>query len=231
MNNQLTALSWSGGKDSCMTLHRLKESGQTPRLLVCTLSAEHRRISMHGVHESLLDAQAAALEIPLKKVYLPDPCPMEKYDAIMRKLVDELKAQGITHMAYGDLFLEDLKNYRESKLEGTGIEPLFPLWLSDTTELVHEFIELGYLAKVVATDDAKLDPSFCGRNLDKSFIQDLPQHVDPCGENGEFHSFVYGGPIFQQTLAIQAGDNVQKHYGSDDDSFKSSFHFCELRFV
>jgi uncharacterized protein (TIGR00290 family) len=165
---------------------------------------------MHAVRESLLEAQAEAVGLPLRKIYLPSPCSNEAYEKAMAQAVDEARAQGIDTIAFGDLHLEDVRAYRERSLDGTGVAPDFPLWGSPTRELAHRMVASGLKAYVTCVDPRALDPSFAGRTFDEKFLEDLPAEVDPCGENGEFHSFAYDGPMFHTSLAIARGDVVER---------------------
>lgn len=220
-------LAWSGGKDSTFCLHQLLSENKPVERLLCTLSAETRRISMHGIREELLDEQAKALGIELQKVFLPKDCSMDEYSLIMAEASKTLVEDGFTHLAFGDIFLEDLKAYRIKNLEGSGLEPLFPIWGYTTKTLVDQFIQLDYQAKVVCCDATKLDKESCGSELDQQFIDNLPEGVDPCGENGEFHSFVYSGPIFKKALSMRVGEIELHHYPNENPAFESSFYFAD----
>lgn len=204
-------LSWSSGKDSAWTLHTLR---QTPGVqvvsLLTTLNATHDRVAMHAVRRQLLRAQAKAADVPLVEVDLPWPCSNEDYERIMAGVVAQAGRDGVTHMAFGDLFLEDIRRYRQEKLAGTGIEPLFPLWGRNTRELAHEMIAGGLRAVLTCVDPKQLDPSFAGREFDAALLRDLPTTIDPCGERGEFHTFVYAGPMFDAPLEIKLGEIVDR---------------------
>jgi len=186
---------------------------------------------MHGVRRSLLEAQAKSIGIPLSTIELPEQPGMEEYEQKMLDKVTELKKNGCTHAIFGDIFLEDLKKYREEKLAQVEIECVFPLWKQDTTQLVHEFIDLGFKSVIVCVNEQWLDKSFCGRLIDESFLSDLPANVDPCGENGEFHSFVFEGPIFKEPIRYQKGEIVHRKYEAPKDiGAKESygFYLCDL---
>ncbi|WP_087018854.1 diphthine--ammonia ligase [Thaumasiovibrio subtropicus] len=221
---------WSSGKDSAMALYHAQ---QDPRFeihtLLTTVNETHRRVSMHGLRVELLDKQADALGLPLHKIWLPETVTMEEYDTIMKKEIGEIKAKGWEHTIFGDIFLEDLRSHREAQLAPVGIQAHFPLWKRDTRELLDELLSLGFRAVVVAIDGSKLDQSFVGRELNAEFIADLPKAVDPCGENGEFHTFVFDGPNFSHPVAFEKDDIVHKHYKADHltDSHPG-FYFQEL---
>ncbi|WP_316789918.1 diphthine--ammonia ligase [Pedobacter frigoris] len=212
---------WSGGKDSTLALHYvLQDESFDIQYLLTTVNEVYNRVSMHGVRESLLIEQARSLDIPLYQVRLPESPDMPAYEAHMHKHLSELKAMGITHSIFGDLFLEDLKIYREKKLKEIGIEAVFPIWKRDTTEVLKTFISLGYKTIVVCAK-AGLE-EFVGRIIDESFIKDLPSDVDPCGENGEFHTFVFDGPIFTKPINFTLGEKVFKTYPSPNGQIDES---------
>ena len=190
-----------------LALHKVLEEGiYDVRYLLTSVNALHNRVSMHGVRESLLMAQAESIGIPLLQVRLPDSPDMESYEQAMRLQMTHLKDQGITHSVFGDIFLEDLRAYRENKLSELGFLAVFPLWKRDTKEILKEFIGLGYKTVVVSARENLAD--VCGRVIDDDFIKDLPKDVDPCGENGEFHTFVYDGPLFKKTVAYTVGEKI-----------------------
>ena len=201
-----TLLSWSTGKDSAWSLYVLR---RTPGIevagLFTTVNAAFNRVAMHAVRRALLEAQAAAAGLPLHVIEIPWPCPNEAYEARMGAFVLEQKAQGVEAMAFGDLFLEDIRAYRESKLAGSGIEPLFPLWGRDTAALADEMIAGGLKAYLTCVDPRKLPAQFAGRAFDAALLAELPAGVDPCGENGEFHTCVSAGPMFTGPIAVRAG--------------------------
>ncbi|HEY0512293.1 MAG TPA: diphthine--ammonia ligase, partial [Thermoanaerobaculia bacterium] len=199
-------LSWSGGKDSSLALHALRSSPDfEPAGLLTTLTEDHDRISMHGVRRELLERQAESIGLPLHKVFIPRDCSNEIYEERLAATLRDLKSQGIHHVAFGDLFLEDVRAYREKQMAPLGLEPVFPVWGLDTTELARQFIRLGFKAVLVCVDTDVLDPVFVGRSFDEDLLRDLPAEVDPCGENGEFHTFVHAGPIFREPVPIKLG--------------------------
>lgn len=219
---------WSGGKDSTMALWSTISDGILDvRYLLTTLSEEYHRISMHGVRETLLEVQSESIGIPLYKIYLPSSLSMDAYAQKMEKAMLALKDQGIQTGIFGDIFLEDLRTYRETALAKIGWEALFPLWKRDSKDLVQDFISRGFKAILVAVDASKLDRSFAGRLIDQSLLDDLPPGVDPCGENGEFHSFVFDGPLFEYPVPFQQGEVIQRTYPHDSYP-DSSFYFCDL---
>jgi len=199
-------LSWSGGKDSSLSLHALR---QTPGVevagLLTTVTEEYDRISMHGVRRTLLERQAAAAGLPLHIIWIPPDCTNEIYEERMAAALAPHRERGIRRVAFGDLYLEDIRAYRETRLASAGMEALFPVWGRDTAELAREFIAQGFAAILVCVDTQTLDASFAGRSFDETLLRDLPPEVDPCGENGEFHTFVHAGPIFQQPISVQRG--------------------------
>jgi uncharacterized protein (TIGR00290 family) len=207
-----TLLSWSSGKDSAWALHVLRS--RHPELevvgLLTTINAQFERVAMHAVRVELLRAQAAATGLPLLEVGLPWPCSNERYEALMLDATANARASGITVMAFGDLFLEDIRQYRVQKLEGTGIRPVFPLWGQPTDELARAMIDGGLRARLTCVDPRQLAPSFAGRDFDAKLLADLPASVDPCGERGEFHSFAYAGPMFAEPVVIRTGEVVER---------------------
>lgn len=206
-----TLLSWSSGKDSAWALHVLREQGEYSVVgLVTTLNENAGRVAMHAVRDRLLEAQAEAVDLPLWKVPLPSPCTNEEYEARMSSLIERAEAEGVTAFAFGDLFLSDVRAYREKQLAGTPIEPVFPLWMQPTGVLAAEMIRHGVRAKLTCVDPGKLDSSFAGREFDAALLRDLPAEVDPCGENGEFHSFVYDGPMMSRSISVRVGEIVER---------------------
>jgi uncharacterized protein (TIGR00290 family) len=199
-------LSWSSGKDSAWALHLLNQRypGAVAGLLT-TVNEAMDRVAMHGVRTAVLEAQARAAGLPLHVVRIPHPCPNEIYEAQMRAAIADACAGGFTHAAFGDLFLEDIRRYREEKLAGTGLEPLFPVWGIPTRDLAEQMIDGGLRARLACVDTRKLDASFVGREFDRTLLRDLPASIDPCGENGEFHSCVYAGPMFTHPVDLETG--------------------------
>src|SRR6185312_9761713 len=231
---------WSGGKDSALALyHAMQEKDYSIARLLTNVNKKYHRVSMHGVREALLEKQAMALGFPLQKLLLDDEPSMAEYESCMRQTLTDLKSNGFTHAVFGDIFLEDLRRYREDRLKEIGLKAVFPIWKRDTRELVREFIGLGFKAVVVCTKAEVLDESFVGRVIDQGFLNDLPDGVDPCGENGEFHSFVFDGPIFRDPVSFSIGEKVFRAYAapkSADDACISNqpsppsmgFWFCDL---
>jgi uncharacterized protein (TIGR00290 family) len=212
-------LSWSGGKDSARALYEIqKANSHSVAALLTTITEDYDRISMHGVRRALLEQQAEALGLPLKKVFIPKDATNATYESRMRALLEEGLRAGIDTVAFGDIFLEDLKLYRERNLTQLGMKGIFPIWKQDSQELAQSFIRMGFKARLVCVDSAILDPSFAGSAFDEELLRHLPPRVDPCGENGEFHSFVYDGPNFQQPVKHTLGEVVQRDH----------FRFCDL---
>ncbi|HUY95094.1 MAG TPA: hypothetical protein VMU71_07330 [Terracidiphilus sp.] len=204
-------LSWSSGKDCAWALHVLRQQPGIEIVgLLTTLNSEFDRVAMHGTRRSVLEAQAAAAQLPLWIVPLPWPCTNEIYEQRMAEACARVVRERIDAIAFGDLFLRDVRDYREKQLAPTGLEPLFPLWEIPTGQLALEMIAAGLRAKLVCVDSRQLDPSFAGRDFDASLLSDLPKGIDPCGERGEFHSCAYAGPMFSAPVALQAGDSVHR---------------------
>jgi uncharacterized protein (TIGR00290 family) len=204
-------LSWSSGKDSAWALHVLNQQhpGAAAALLT-TLNESVDRVAMHGVRRELLEAQAAAAGLPLWQVPLPDPCSNEIYEARMRDAMRRAVEEQFTHVAFGDLFLEDVRRYREDRMAGTGLDPLFPIWGVPTSQLAGRMIEAGLRARIACIDTRVLPASFVGREFDDELLRDLPPGIDPCGENGEFHTCVYAGPMFCEALVLEPGETVTR---------------------
>jgi uncharacterized protein (TIGR00290 family) len=219
-NKEPVVLSWSGGKDSAMVAYHLLASQKYEiAALLTTVTEDFDRISMHGVRCELLERQAESLAIPLHKVMIPKDCPNEIYENRMKEAFTHFKARGLTKIAFGDLFLEDIRQYRDERLAQAGMTGLYPIWLRDTDELVRTFIGLGFKAKLSCVDTQAIDASFAGREIDASLLQDLPRSADPCGEHGEYHSFVYAGPIFSKTIDCKAGETTMR---------SSRFNYCDI---
>jgi uncharacterized protein (TIGR00290 family) len=210
---------WSGGKDSAMALHTLLQQDQFQVVaLLTTVTEGYDRIAMHGVRRELLHRQAESLRLPLHEVSIPPQCVNPIYEARMEAALRHFHDQGVRTVAFGDIFLEDLRAYREKNLARIGMTALFPLWKRDTRELIRHFHAQNFRAIAACIDSKVLDPSFAGRELDASFFRDLPPHADPCGENGEFHTFVFDAPIFQSPIPVRTGEVVNR----------DGFIFCDL---
>jgi len=200
---------WSGGKDSAMALHELKRNaGYEIVALLTTITEDYDRISMHGVRRELLEAQAVSLGIRLEKVLISRQSSNEDYESRMRAALEQYKAKGVTSVAFGDIFLEELRRYREDNLAKIGMKGIFPLWKRRTSDLARDFIHAGFRAVITCVDSEALDKRFAGREFDKAFLSELPSGIDPCGENGEFHSFVYDGPVFKNWIRHTRGEMV-----------------------
>jgi len=205
------ALSWSGGKDSALALWVLREElGIEPEALLTTFTEDYDRVSMHGVRRELVRAQAAAAGVPLVEVEIPAACVNATYEERMAAALASPPLVDLPTMAFADLYLEDIRAYREERLRPVGREALFPLWGRDTAELARRFVAAGFEAILVCVDPRKLDPSFAGRSFDEALLEDLPDGVDPCGEDGEFHTFVHAGPIFAAPIAVEPGERVER---------------------
>lgn len=216
-------VSWSSGKDSAWMLHvvRAQHPGAVARLLTTT-NAAFDRVAMHGVRREVLEAQARAVDLPLTVVPLPWPCANSDYERLMADAVDAAVKAGFTHVAFGDLFLEDVRRYREERLAGSGLTPLFPLWqVSDTRMLAETMIDAGLQATLTTVDPRVLDPSFAGRTFDRALLADLPGTVDPCGERGEFHTCAWAGPMFARSVPVASGEIVTR----------DGFTFADLQLV
>ena len=213
-------MSWSSGKDSTLALHVARhELDFDVSALLVTVNAEADRVAMHAVRRSLLEAQAERLGIPLHVVEIPSPCPNDVYEARMATAMAEAKTTGAECVIFGDLFLADVRTYREQALAGSGIEPLFPLWQRPTGALARDMLAAGIRAVLTCVDPKQLAPEFAGRQFDEALLADLPDSADPCGENGEFHTFVYDGPGFSSAIDVEVGDVVER----------GGFVFCDVR--
>jgi len=211
--------SWSSGKDSSMALYEtLRSRSYEVASLLTTVTEGYDRVSLHGVPRVLVEQQAQSLGLPLHKVFIPKECSNDEYQAIMDATLRKFKEDGISTAIFGDIFLEWVKEYRQKNLSQLGIKPVFPIWGRDTAELAQSFIELGFKAVITCVDTRVLDKSFLGRVIDAEFLSQLPPKVDPSGENGEFHSFVFDGPIFKNSIGYKLGDQVSKN----------SYRFCDL---
>lgn len=204
---------WSSGKDSALTLYKILQNPDYKiEYLLTSVNQQYQRISMHGVRTELLQAQAKSLGLPLKIMQIPEMPTMEVYENVMTETLSGLKKEGITHSVFGDIFLEDLRKYREDKLAEMGFKGVFPIWKIPTSDLIQEFIRLGFKTIVVCVNERYLDKSFTGRIIDQDFITDLPEDVDVCGENGEFHTFTFDGPIFSEPINFEIGETVYRKY-------------------
>lgn len=204
-------VSWSSGKDCAWALHQVRLQGELELVgLLSTFNEVAGRVAMHGVRQELAQIQAQALNLPLRAIPLPWPCSNEEYEARMGAAVAQARADGVTHMVFGDLFLEDIRAYRVEKLAGTGITPVFPLFGSDTRALAQEMVRAGLRAHLACVDSAQLDPRFAGRVFDETLLAELPEGVDPCGERGEFHTFCTAGPMFSQPIPVKLGEVVNR---------------------
>jgi uncharacterized protein (TIGR00290 family) len=212
--------SWSGGKDSALALYSIKQNKKLEiTSLLTTVTADYDRISMHGVRRELLEKQAESIGIPLEKIIISGKSSNEEYEQKMKEVLLRNKNGGVSLVAFGDIFLEDLKKYREANLAIIGMKGLFPLWKQNSFILAKRFIELGFKAIITCVDSKQLDGKFCGREFDAVLLSELPQNVDPCGENGEFHSFVYSGPIFKEKISFKKGEIILRD---------EQFYFCDL---
>ena len=204
-------ISWSSGKDSAYALHEARSLGLAEVVgAITTISEAYDRVAMHGVRASLLDRQMAALGIPSVRVMLPSPCSNEIYEARFGEACERLKAEGVRHIVFGDLYLEDIRAYRERQLAALGMTGIFPLWRRDTPSLARAMIASGLIAYLTCVDPRRLDASFAGREFDDRLLEDLPPCVDPCGENGEFHTVVSAGPMFAAPIAVRVGEVVER---------------------
>jgi uncharacterized protein (TIGR00290 family) len=226
MNKQKAVFNWSGGKDSSIALYKvLLECEYEISYLLTTVSSSFKRIVQHGVKEKLLEMQAESIGIPLYKLYMPENTDMDVYNSLIKQTLLNLKNENINTGIFGDIFLEDLRKYREEKLAEVGVNAVFPIWKYPTHSLVRQFIETGFKAVIVCVNETYLDKSFAGREINFDFIRDLPPGVDPCGENGEFHSFVYDGPIFKKPVKYQLGELIKKTYNppNNDEVINKEF--------
>lgn len=235
-----TYLNWSTGKDAALALYYLlQDTDYEVSHLLTSVNAHHNRVSMHGLRRDLLQQQTIAIGLPYSTIELPEQPDMNAYETAMNESTVQLKTGGFTHAAFGDIFLEDLRSYREQQLQASGITAHFPLWKKDTKVMLLELVELGFKAIIICINAALLSKEFCGRMIDKNFINDLPPGIDPCGENGEFHTFCYDGPIFKTPVPFTIGEKVYREYkaprsGNNDDCFtnpqheKMGFWFCDL---
>ncbi|MFD1605192.1 diphthine--ammonia ligase [Flavobacterium artemisiae] len=240
---QKAIFNWSSGKDSALALYKTLQNPDVKiESLLTSINEKYQRISMHGVRVELLQAQAESLNLPLKIMQIPEMPSMEIYEDVMLETLNEFKNQGITHSIFGDIFLEDLRKYREEQLSRIGFKGVFPIWKIPTQDLIQEFILLGFKTIVVCVNEKYLDKSFVGRVIDQDFIDDLPENVDVCGENGEFHTFTFDGPIFSKPIDFEIGEIVYRKYEkpktkessnkacdtTDSTAFDFGFWYCDL---
>jgi uncharacterized protein (TIGR00290 family) len=219
MTRPKALISWSSGKDSAFALHEIRRAGAFDVVgALTTVNETFARVSIHGVREDVLHAQLAAAGLPANVVPIPHPCPNDVYEERMAAAMADAKRAGITQVIFGDLFLADIRAYREQKLAGTGLTPVFPLWGRPTAALAREMIASGFEARLVTVDRTKLEPSFAGRSFDQALLADLPAGIDPCGENGEFHTCVVAAPVFAQRIEVVSGDVVER----------DGFAYCDL---
>ncbi len=238
MKKHKTYFNWSSGKDSALALYYLLKNDQfLVKELITTVNSHYNRVSMHGLRKELLVAQTNALNIPASLIELPEMPSMAMYEQKMNATVVRLKSKGFTYAAFGDIFLEDLRVYRENQLEKEGFKAVFPLWKKNTKALLNEFLDLGFKTIIVCANSKYFGEDFVGTIIDKHFIDNLPEGVDPCGENGEFHTFCFDGPIFKNPIAFEIGEKVYREYDTpktDDnsvcksDSEKYGVWYCDL---
>lgn len=233
---------WSSGKDSALALYKILQNPEFKiECLLTSVNQQFQRISMHGVRVELLEQQAQSIGIPLEIMQIPEMPTMEIYEEVMQQTLEKLQKQGITHSVFGDIFLEDLRKYREDKLATLGFEGVFPIWKIPTKDLIQEFISLGFKTIVVCVNERYLDKSFVGRIIDQQFIDDLPENVDVCGENGEFHTFSFDGPVFKKQIDFEIGEVVYRKYekpkqdssntacdNNDSTAYDYGFWYCDL---
>ncbi|TBN04757.1 adenine nucleotide alpha hydrolase [Hyunsoonleella flava] len=235
MKPHKTYFNWSSGKDSALALyHLLQDKRYSVDELVTTVNSYYNRVSMHGLRKALLVEQTNAINIPVSFIELPEMPSMEVYEQKMNDTVARLKLKGFTHSAFGDIFLEDLRKYREEQLDKQGFKAIFPIWKRDTRALMNEFLDLGFKTIIVCANSKYFDENFVGTVMDKHFVNNLPKEVDPCGENGEFHTFCFEGPIFKNPIDFTIGEKVYREYDhpNTDDSIcgadKYGVWYCDL---
>jgi uncharacterized protein (TIGR00290 family) len=225
-----TYFNWSTGKDSALALYYLlQDTNYDITKLVTTINGKHNRVTMHGLPVNLLKAQVKAIGIPLQTITLPEMPSMAEYERTMTKTITDLKNEGFNHTVFGDIFLEDLKAYREQNLKPFNIKALFPLWKKDTKVLINTFIDLGFKAVIVCANSKYFSEAFVGQTITKELINNLPKDVDVCGENGEFHTFCFDGPIFKAPVPFSIGEKVYREYDAPNkEHSKTGFWFCDL---
>lgn len=210
---------WSGGKDSAISLYEIEKSQKYEIVaLLTTITKDYDRVSLHGVRRALVERQAYSLGLPIEEIFISKACSNEEYESKMRSMLTKFKQEGVFSVVFGDIFLEGVRKYREDNLSKLGMRGIFPIWGRDTAELTRSFIALGFQAVITCIDSKVLDRRFIGRRLDEHLLAEFPPNVDPGGENGEFHSFVFDGPIFKQRIAFARGESV----------LRNSFYFCDL---
>lgn len=218
-----TVLSWSGGKDASVALATLRDRDDARLVeLLTTVRADNQRVSIHGVRRDLVRRQADALGLPLRVVELPPDATNDEYETVMADVHADYERRGVDRVAFADLHLESVREYREAQLDGTALDGWWPIWGRDTREVAREFLDAGFRATVVCVDGSVLDPSFVGREYDEAFLDELPDGVDPCGENGEFHTFVWNGPVFGESVPVEVGEQVTREIEG------SEFHYVDL---
>lgn len=225
-----TYFNWSSGKDSALALYFLQQQNQFDiGCLLTTVNAHYDRVSMHGLRREVLEGQARAVGIPLDVLEVPESPSMEEYSTLMGNKIEQLKSAGYTHTGFGDIFLEDLKVYREKMLSSVGIQTLFPIWKRDTRELLREFFELGFRAVIICINNSRLDASFLGEELSMELLDKFPDDVDPCGENGEYHTFCFDGPNFDHPVDFDLGEIIFRTYDNPSDATHPiQFGFCDI---
>lgn len=227
------ALNWSSGKDAAMAYYHLQHNNSyRVKTLLTSLSESYNRVSMHGTPATLLELQAQRMQLPLKKILLPENADMDIYNGIMQTAVTELKAEGIATFAFGDIFLEDLKTYREAQLAKAGATAVFPLWKKNTADLVAQLEDAGIKAMIICVHDKFLSKDFLGRFVNRELLRDLPSNVDPCGENGEYHTVVIDAPFFNKAITVTKGETVYKKYAADanqSDAWHTGFYFLDVQ--
>ena len=223
-----TVFHWSSGKDSALALYHLKNSSKVEvNHLVTTINKHHQRVTMHGTPVHLLEQQLIATQLPYSLIELPESPSMSEYESLLSKHMRNLQKEGISHSAFGDIFLEDLKVYREKEMQKIGMECHFPIWQRNTKDLIAEFIDLGFRAKIVCCNDV-MGSDFLGCEVNADFIKDLPKEIDPCGENGEFHTFCYDGPIFSKPVSFKLGKKIKRAYPDPKGEGNVNFWFIDL---
>ena len=226
---QKTFFNWSSGKDSALALYHLQQQGEyTVNRLLTTVNSHYDRVSMHGLPRPVLEAQTAAIDIPLDVVEVPEKPSMETYNELMTKKMQQMVSDGYSHAAFGDIFLEDLKVYREKMLATQGIQAVFPIWKRDTRELYMEFLEKGFRTVIVCINNDLMEESFLGTELSLDLLEQFPKNVDPCGENGEFHTFCFDGPIFKEPIVFEIGVKTAREYPNPSGGDPATFWFCDL---